>query len=496
MTRSLALLSATDDDLPEAEVLRLALREAVAEVGGLGGLVHLRESATTSALHLAGSTGLPPAVLRRWQEIPDDARAAPAAAARLRRPVWFPTPEGPGAGMASVPLAAAQGEPFGALTVVTATVGEPTARQRDVQRAVASWAACRLRHAEQPRVLPKPRGAPDAAGPPDVPHPPEPPGTPELPTETGFRQAFSANQVGAWVWYPSPGVLHFDDPSLALLGVDRDAYDGHIETWIDLVHPDDISWVTAEVDKAVATLGPYDAEYRVCRPDGTTRWVQARGRVEPDAGGNPYRMLGTLWDTTESHLARDRVRSALRYMSDGFLSLDKAWRITFANVRAERLLGSPRKLTGRVLWDLLVIRRVPGLESRCRKAAAGTRPAVFEARIRWSAIWGWCRREMSSGEKQHRGGITKSGNARARWLLVEAAWAVRRSRTAESAGLRMGAQRIEVRRGKRVATVALAPRLAGILFAMWRDRTCFEPRRIRTVEPGKLQTVGVTPRAA
>ena len=105
-------------------------------------------------------------------------------------------------------------------------------------------------------------------------------------------------------------------------------------------------------------------------------------------------------------------------------------------------------------------------------------------------------REMSSGEKQHRGRITKSGNARARWLLVEAAWAVRRSRTAESAGLRMWAQRIEVRRGKRVATVALARRLAGIRFAMWRDKTCFEPRRIGTVEPGKLRTVGVAPKAA
>jgi len=370
MNRSLALLSATEDDLPEAEVLRLALQEAVAEVGGLGGLVHLRVPATTSALHLAASTGLPPTVLRRWQEIPNDAGAAPAAAARLRRPVWFPMSEGPGTGMASVPLAAAQGEPFGALTVVTATAGEPTARQRDVLRAVASWAAGRLRHAGQPRVLPQPRGAPDA---------PEPLGTPGPSAETGFRQAFSANQVGAWIWYIAPGVLHLDEPTMSLLGIDPSAYDGRIQTWLRLVHPDDVSWVTAEVDKAVATLAPYDAEYRICRPDGTTRWIQARGRVEPDAEGNPCRMLGTAWDTTESHLARDRVRSALRYMSDGFLYLDKDWRITFANVQAERLLRSPRKLTGRVLWDLLVIRRVPGLESRFQAAAAGTKPAGFDA---------------------------------------------------------------------------------------------------------------------
>src|SRR5260370_42079352 len=103
------------------------------------------------------------------------------------------------------------------------------------------------------------------------------------------------------------------------------------------------------MDKAVATLGPYGAEYRVCPPDGTTRWLQARGRVEPAVDRNPYRMLGTLWDTTESHLARDRVPSALRYMSDGFMSLDKAWRSTFANFQDKRILRSLLTLTSQVL---------------------------------------------------------------------------------------------------------------------------------------------------
>ena len=104
-------------------------------------------------------------------------------------------------------------------------------------------------------------------------------------------------------------------------------------------------------------------------------------------------------------------------------------------------------------------------------------------------------REMSSGEKQHRGRITKSGNARARWLLVETAWAVSRSRTAQTTVLRVRAQRIAARRGKRVAMVALARRPAGILFAMWRDGTSFEPRRIRALEPGEIRLV-VAPNAA
>jgi serine phosphatase RsbU (regulator of sigma subunit)/PAS domain-containing protein len=411
MTRSLALLNATGDDLPAPEVLRRALREAVAEVGGLGGLVHLREPAAPG-LHLAVSSGLPATFTRRWQELPDDATAAPAAAARLRRPVWFPAPDGPGTGMASVPLPTAAGEPFGALTVVTAAPGEPTAGQRDLLSAVAGWAAARLEQPGQP------------AAPPET-----PPGRTQAERDAGFRRAFERTEVGAWVWYIGPGLLELDEPSLALLGLDRDTYDGRIETWLGLLHPDDIAWVTAEVDNAISTFGPYDVEYRVCRPDGTIRWVQVRGRVEPDADGNPYRMLGTFWDTTQSRVVRDGLRNALRYMSDGFLSLDKTWRITFANVQAERVLGSPPKLVGRVLWDLLVIRRVPGLESRCREAAAGTKPASLEAE--WPDTGRWYRFRfvpVPDGLAWYFTDITESRQRRAEQAAAKRATAQRAAR--------------------------------------------------------------------
>jgi serine phosphatase RsbU (regulator of sigma subunit)/PAS domain-containing protein len=370
MNRSLALLNATDDDLPGEEVLRRALEEAVAEVGGLGGLAHLRGPG--AGLFLAVSSGLPMTFTRLWREIAGDSATAPAAAARQRRAVWCPASKGPGTGMASVPLPTAQGEPLGALSVVTATPGEPTAGQRGVLDAVARWAAERLLQAGPAEV--RPETAPDVHA---------------VSGETGLRQAYAATGVGAWDLHLAPGLLELDEPSLALLGVDPDVYDGHIETWINLVHPDDIGWVTAEVDRAIATLGPYDVEYRVCRPDGTTRWIQVRGRVEPDADGSGHRMLGTAWDTTESRVVRDAARNALRYMSDGFLSLDTAWRITFANVEAERLLGSPPKLTGRLLWDLLVVRRVPGLEARCRKAAASAKPTSLEAE--WPGTGRWYR---------------------------------------------------------------------------------------------------------
>jgi transposase len=84
-------------------------------------------------------------------------------------------------------------------------------------------------------------------------------------------------------------------------------------------------------------------------------------------------------------------------------------------------------------------------------------------------------REHSSGEKQHRGRISKAGNSRGRSLLVEAAWALLRWKTPKTQGLHEWATRIAARRGKATAVVALARKLAGILFALWRDGTEFDP---------------------
>ena len=81
--------------------------------------------------------------------------------------------------------------------------------------------------------------------------------------------------------------------------------------------------------------------------------------------------------------------------------------------------------------------------------------------------------ESSSGERQQRGSITKAGNSRMRWLLVETAWIVMRSRREDTKHLREWAERVALRRGRKIAALALARRLAGILFAMWRDKQEF-----------------------
>jgi transposase len=104
-------------------------------------------------------------------------------------------------------------------------------------------------------------------------------------------------------------------------------------------------------------------------------------------------------------------------------------------------------------------------------------PARFGGQAaRASAFLGLVPSEDSSAERQHKGHITKTGPSDLRALLVQASWVIWRGRSAAGLPLRIWAQALAARRGRRIAIVALARRLSRILYALWRDQTdCGRP---------------------
>lgn len=98
---------------------------------------------------------------------------------------------------------------------------------------------------------------------------------------------------------------------------------------------------------------------------------------------------------------------------------------------------------------------------------------------RVTAYLGLVPREDSSAERRHRGAITKAGPGRPRALLVQASWHIWRSERDGAAALHAWVHRVAARRGRRIALVALARRLARCLYAMWRDGRDFTDTRGR-----------------
>ena len=101
-------------------------------------------------------------------------------------------------------------------------------------------------------------------------------------------------------------------------------------------------------------------------------------------------------------------------------------------------------------------------------------PHRFERAGQVSSYLGLCPRENTTGYRQRLGAITKHGNGYARWMLVQASWAILRSRDTADPLVRW-AHKTRRRRGAMKAAVAVARRLCRILWAMWRDGTCYDP---------------------
>ncbi|MCU0693757.1 MAG: IS110 family transposase [Polyangiaceae bacterium] len=99
-------------------------------------------------------------------------------------------------------------------------------------------------------------------------------------------------------------------------------------------------------------------------------------------------------------------------------------------------------------------------------------PGRFRKAHQVEAYLGLVPSESTSGKRKV-GAITKQGNAYLRGVLVQAAWSVLRGRRSDP--LKSWGQAIAKKRGKKVAAVAVARRLAGILWAMWRDNTRYDP---------------------
>jgi PAS domain S-box-containing protein len=192
--------------------------------------------------------------------------------------------------------------------------------------------------------------------------------------------AMDAGRVATFDWDLRTGELVWDEPLMAVFGYTVEEFDGTIEAFNRRLHPDDLPRVSEALRASIEAVGEFEAEYRVVRPDGDTRWVQARGRALAGPHGTAVRLLGAAYDTTEDLGAQARVTRLLEAMPAGFYSLDHEWQFTHVNAEAERLLGRSREeLLGQVLWEAFPAATSSVFEESYRSAVRTGQPVNFDA---------------------------------------------------------------------------------------------------------------------
>ncbi len=170
--------------------------------------------------------------------------------------------------------------------------------------------------------------------------------------------ALGAAAIGTWAW-DVQGDRFYGDASLAyIFGVPPEAVaGGPLSGMVEAIHPDDRDRVAALVHAALASGTHYEADYRVIRSDGSTRWVNARGQVERDHHGTPVRFPGVVMDVTdrkqaeaelqrvtaESERMRRLYETVLSATPDFIYVFSLDHRVLYANESLIRMWGKGRE---------------------------------------------------------------------------------------------------------------------------------------------------------
>jgi len=134
-----------------------------------------------------------------------------------------------------------------------------------------------------------------------------------------LEQAQAIAHIGSWTsGLGSDGSIAWSSECYRIFGVPEGAAIT-VSSFFEHVHPADRERVEHASREAFEGNAPYDITHRIARSDGSVRWVHESAIVERDEANRPIRMIGTVQDITEQHLATEALQereAELRLLAD------------------------------------------------------------------------------------------------------------------------------------------------------------------------------------
>jgi PAS domain S-box-containing protein len=145
---------------------------------------------------------------------------------------------------------------------------------------------------------------------------------------------------GIWDWRVDTGEVYFSPRWCEMLGYTSAEVPQRLSSWSDHVHPDDLAWVLAEVERHFrGETERYETTHRVRNKSGEWLWILDRGEVvlwSPE--GRPLRMVGAHTDVTpqkriEQQLQEQERRTAalMQLAPVGIYNTDQSGRCLYVN---------------------------------------------------------------------------------------------------------------------------------------------------------------------
>ncbi|WP_254511465.1 PAS domain-containing hybrid sensor histidine kinase/response regulator [Anatilimnocola floriformis] len=183
-----------------------------------------------------------------------------------------------------------------------------------------------------------------------------------------MEAALDAGAIGTWSWDVQADRFYGDTSLAKMFSVAQtDVAGGNLSRVMRSIHPDDRREVIELIQQALATSERYEADYRIAQPDGSWKWVTARGKIERDAAGQAVRFPGVVIDVTDWKRAKEQLvkvteeserrrrvyETILSNTPDLAYVFDLNYRIAYANEILLRMWGRTSKQSiGATLLEL------------------------------------------------------------------------------------------------------------------------------------------------
>src|SRR6266516_5177129 len=128
-------------------------------------------------------------------------------------------------------------------------------------------------------------------------------------SEARINLAANAANLGLWIWNIPGDDLWVTEKWRKLFGF-ADSERVTFARLLQVVHPGDRERMKQIVQQMFAHGGEHESEYRVIRPDGSTRWISGHGSVESDEHGKPAFARGVSRDVTKRKIAEEELRES------------------------------------------------------------------------------------------------------------------------------------------------------------------------------------------
>lgn len=138
-----------------------------------------------------------------------------------------------------------------------------------------------------------------------------------------FRLAARAAGLTVFDWDMGSGALDWACEGGTPFGYDPAVFPGHVDAWLDRLHPEDRARMTGLVGiTAPQEREVWEESYRLLRADGTVAHVIDRGYLLRDANGEARRMVGAMIDISAMHEAEARFHLATSAAHDVLFIFD------------------------------------------------------------------------------------------------------------------------------------------------------------------------------